>query len=197
MIKEEITTINGNGAVAKMAYLLTESAPIYPITPSSDMAEYCDEWAGKGEKNALGSVPRVIEMQSEAGASGTLHGILLGGALGTTFTASQGLLLMLPNMYKIVGELLPAVFHISARTVATHALSIFGDHSDIYACRPTGIAMLSSNSVQESADMALLSHLIAIESSYPFLHFMDGFRTSHEFNKISIPTIEKIGRAHV
>ena len=187
MTGKTITTINGNGAAAKVAYMLTEAAPIYPITPSSDMAEYCDEWSNKKVPNALGQVPEIIEMQSEAGAAGTLHGILLGGALGTTFTASQGLLLMIPNMYKIVGELLPAVFHVSARTVATHALSIFGDHSDIYACRPTGVAMLCSNSVQETADLGLLSHLAAIECSYPFLHFMDGFRTSHEFNKIAMP----------
>jgi pyruvate-ferredoxin/flavodoxin oxidoreductase len=190
MKKEEITTINGNGAIAHTAYMLTEAAPIYPITPSSDMAEYCDEWASRGVTNAFGKVPEIIEMQSEAGAAGTLHGILLGGALGTTFTSSQGLLLMIPNMYKIVGELLPAVFHVSARTVAAHALSIFGDHSDVYACRQTGVAMLASNSVQEAADMSLLSHLAAIEASYPFLHFIDGFRTSHEFNKISMPAAE-------
>ncbi len=183
-------TISGNEAAAKSAYYLTEAAPIYPITPSSDMAEYCDQWASKGEKNIFGKVPEIIEMQSEAGAAGTLHGLMLGGALGTTFTASQGLLLMIPNIYKMVGELLPSVLHVSARTIATHALSIFGDHSDIYSCRATGIAMLASNSVQETADMSMLSHLTAIEAGYPFMHFFDGFRTSHEFNKISVPSEE-------
>ncbi len=187
MKKENLVTISGNEATARMAYLLTEAAAIYPITPSSDMAEYCDQWAAKGQPNLLGQVPEVIEMQSEAGAAGTLHGLLLGGTLGTTFTSSQGLLLMIPNLYKMVGELLPAVVHVAARTVATHALSIFGDHSDIYACRSTGIAMLVSNSVQENADLALIAHLAAIEASYPFMHFFDGFRTSHEFNKIAVP----------
>lgn len=183
-------TISGNEAAARTAYMLTEAAAIYPITPSSDMAEYCDQWSAKGKTNVLGTVPTVIEMQSEAGAAGTLHGLLLGGTLGTTFTASQGLLLMIPNMYKIVGELLPAVFHVSARTIAMHALSIFGDHSDVYACRATGIAMLASNSVQENADLALIAHLAALEASYPFMHFFDGFRTSHEFNKITVPTAD-------
>ncbi|MBO4823021.1 MAG: pyruvate:ferredoxin (flavodoxin) oxidoreductase, partial [Clostridia bacterium] len=131
--KQNYETISGNEATARTAYMLTEAAPIYPITPSSDMAEYCDQWSNKGKTNLLGTVPAVIEMQSEAGAAGTLHGLLLGGTLGTTFTASQGLLLMIPNLYKIVGELLPAVVHVAARTVATHALSIFGDHSDVYA----------------------------------------------------------------
>ena len=180
-------TISGNEAAARTAYMLTEAAAIYPITPSSDMAEYCDQWSSKGKTNILGTVPSVIEMQSEAGAAGTLHGLLLGGTLGSTFTASQGLLLMIPNLYKIVGELLPAVVHVAARTVATHALSIFGDHSDVYACRGTGIAMLASNSVQENADLSLIAHLSAIEASYPFMHFFDGFRTSHEFNKIQVP----------
>ena len=184
---QSFETISGNEATARTAYMLTEAAPIYPITPSSDMAEYCDQWSAKGQTNILGQVPSVIEMQSEAGAAGTLHGLMLGGTLGTTFTASQGLLLMIPNLYKMVGELLPAVVHVAARTVATHALSIFGDHSDIYACRSTGIAMLCSNSVQENADLSLIAHLAAIEASYPFMHFFDGFRTSHEFNKIQIP----------
>lgn len=184
---EKFTTISGNEAAARTAYMLTEAAPIYPITPSSDMAEYCDQWTNKGQTNILGQIPEVIEMQSEAGAAGTLHGLMLGGTLGTTFTASQGLLLMIPNIYKMVGELLPAVFHVSARTIATHALSIFGDHSDVYACRATGVAMLCSNSVQENADLSLIAHLAAIEASYPFMHFFDGFRTSHEFNKIQIP----------
>ncbi|MCQ2382920.1 MAG: pyruvate:ferredoxin (flavodoxin) oxidoreductase, partial [Clostridia bacterium] len=188
--QQKYETISGNEAAARTAYMLTEAAPIYPITPSSDMAEYCDQWSNKGTPNLFGTVPSVIEMQSEAGAAGTLHGLLLGGTLGTTFTASQGLLLMIPNLYKIVGELLPAVVHVAARTVATHALSIFGDHSDVYACRATGIAMLASNSVQENADLSLIAHLAAIEASYPFMHFFDGFRTSHEFNKIQIPELE-------
>lgn len=184
---EHFETISGNEATARTAYLLTEAASIYPITPSSDMAEYCDQWAAKGKTNILGQIPHVIEMQSEAGAAGTLHGLMLGGTLGTTFTSSQGLLLMIPNLYKMVGELLPAVVHVSARTIATHALSIFGDHSDVYACRSTGIAMLASNSVQENADLSLIAHLSAIEASYPFMHFFDGFRTSHEINTIQIP----------
>ncbi len=186
-LKTQFETISGNEATARSAYLLTEAAPIYPITPSSDMAECCDQWANKGHTNILGKVPEVIQMQSEAGAAGTLHGLMLGGTLGTTFTSSQGLLLMIPNLYKMVGELLPAVVHVAARTIAMHSLSIFGDHSDVYACRSTGIAMLASNSVQENADLALISHLAAIEASYPFMHFFDGFRTSHEFNKIQIP----------
>ena len=183
-------TISGNEATARTAYFLTEAAPIYPITPSSDMAEYCDQWANKNKTNIFGQVPDIIEMQSEAGAAGTLHGLMLGGTLGTTFTSSQGLLLMIPNIYKMVGELLPAVIHVSARSIAMHALSIFGDHSDVYACRSTGIAMLASNSVQENADLSMIAHLAAIEASYPFMHFFDGFRTSHEFNKIQIPTKE-------
>lgn len=187
---QKFETISGNEATARTAYMLTEAAPIYPITPSSDMAEYCDQWTAKGQTNLFGQVPQVIEMQSEAGAAGTLHGLLLGGTLGTTFTASQGLLLMIPNLYKMVGELLPAVVHVAARTIAMHSLSIFGDHSDVYACRSTGIAMLASNSVQENADLSLITHLAAIEASYPFMHFFDGFRTSHEFNKIEIPALD-------
>lgn len=188
--KELFETISGNEATARSAYVLTEAAPIYPITPSSDMAEYCDQWANKGKTNLFDKVPDIIEMQSEAGAAGTLHGLMLGGTLGTTFTSSQGLLLMIPNIYKMVGELLPTVIHVSARSLAMQALSIFGDHSDIYACRSTGIAMLASNSVQENADLSLIAHLCAIEASYPFMHFFDGFRTSHEFNKIQVPTHE-------
>ena len=182
--KPVFKTVSGNESAAYVAYQLSEAAAIYPITPSSDMAELCDAWAARGNKNALGIVPRVVQMQSEAGAAGTLHGLLAAGAMATTFTASQGLLLMPPNMFKIAGELLPCVIHVSARTVATHALSIFGDHSDIYSVRSTGFAMLASNSIQEAQDMALVAHLATIESSYPFLHFFDGFRTSHEFNKI-------------
>ncbi|MCL2846858.1 MAG: pyruvate:ferredoxin (flavodoxin) oxidoreductase [Firmicutes bacterium] len=177
--------MSGNEAAAHAAYAMTESAAIYPITPSSDMSEMADAWSAKGKTNIFGTVPTVVQLQSEAGAAGTLHGLLAGGALATTFTASQGLLLMIPNMYKIVGELLPCVIHVSARTLATHALSIFGDHSDIYSVRSTGFAMICSNSVQEAQDMALVSHLSAIEAEYPFLHFFDGFRTSHEMNKIT------------
>src|SRR5690554_1464598 len=177
-------TVNGNFAAAHVAYAFSDVAAIYPITPSSDMGEFCDEWAAHGKKNIFGQPVRVVEMQSEAGAAGAVHGSLVGGALTSTFTASQGLLLMIPNMYKIAGELLPGVFHVSACTVATHALSIFGDHSDVMAARQTGFAMLSSGSVQEVMDLALVAHLSAIKSSVPFLYFFDGFRTSHEYQKI-------------
>ena len=177
-------TIDGNGAVSHVAYAFSDVAAIYPITPSSTMAEYIDEWSAQGRLNIFGQTVHVQEMQSEAGAAGAVHGSLAAGAMTTTYTASQGLLLMIPNMYKIAGELLPAVFHVSARTLATHALSIFGDHSDVMACRQTGFAMLASSSVQEAEDMALVAHLSAIESSVPFLHFFDGFRTSHEIQKI-------------
>ncbi|HHU01666.1 MAG TPA: pyruvate:ferredoxin (flavodoxin) oxidoreductase [Christensenellaceae bacterium] len=177
-------TIDGNGAVSHVAYAFSDVAAIYPITPSSTMAEYIDEWAAQGRKNIFGQTVLVQEMQSEAGAAGAVHGSLAAGALTTTYTASQGLLLMIPNMYKISGELLPGVFHVSARTLATHALSIFGDHSDVMACRQTGFALIASSSVQEAEDIALVSHLAAIESSVPFMHFFDGFRTSHEVQKI-------------
>ncbi len=177
-------TIDGNGAVSHVAYAFSDVAAIYPITPSSTMAEYIDEWSADGRKNLFGQTVLVQEMQSEAGAAGAVHGSLAAGAMTTTYTASQGLLLMIPNMYKIAGELLPTVFHVSARTLATHALSIFGDHSDVMACRQTGFAMLASSSVQEAEDMALVSHLATLESSVPFLHFFDGFRTSHEVQKI-------------
>jgi len=183
-MKKKMIMSSGNDAVARIAYALTEAAPVYPITPSSCMGEAYDAWSTKGLTNLMGVVPRAIQMHSEAGAAGTLHGLLSAGALATTFTASQGLLLMIPNMYKIVGELLPTVIHVSARTIAMHALSIFGDHSDISAVRSTGFAMLCSSSVQEAQDMALVAHLSALEASYPFLHFFDGFRTSHEINKI-------------
>lgn len=179
-------TIDGNTAAAHVAYAMSEVAAIYPITPSSPMAENADEWATAGRKNIFGRKLRIAELQSEAGAAGAVHGSLSAGALTTTFTASQGLLLMIPNMYKIAGELLPAVFHVSARAVASHALNIFGDHSDVMACRQTGFAMIASNSVQEVMDLALVSHLAAIESSVPFLHFFDGFRTSHEVSKIEM-----------
>ncbi len=187
-------TIDGNGAVSHVAYAFSDVAAIYPITPSSPMAEYIDEWSAQGRKNLFGQNVLVQEMQSEGGAAGAVHGSLAAGALTTTYTASQGLLLMIPNMYKIAGELLPAVFHVSARTLATHALSIFGDHSDVMACRQTGFAMLASSSVQEAEDMALVAHLSAIESSVPFLHFFDGFRTSHEIQKIDQISYEDMAK---
>lgn len=184
--KRNTASMDGNTAAAHVAYAFTEIAGIYPITPSSPMAECVDEWATYGRKNIFGETVKVVEMQSEAGAAGTVHGALQSGALATTFTASQGLLLMIPNMYKISGELLPGVFHVSARSLSTHALSIFGDHSDIYAARQTGFAMLASSSVQEVMDLAGIAHLAAIEGRVPFLHFFDGFRTSHEIQKINV-----------
>ena len=177
-------TVDGNTAVSHVAYAFSEVAAIYPITPSSPMAEVADDWAAHDRKNLFGQTVRIAEMQSEAGAAGAVHGSLKAGALTTTFTASQGLLLMIPNMYKIAGELLPCVFHVSARALAYHALSIFGDHSDVMACRQTGFAMLASNSVQEAEDMALVAHVATLKSSVPFLHFFDGFRTSHEVQKV-------------
>ncbi|MBW1997424.1 MAG: pyruvate:ferredoxin (flavodoxin) oxidoreductase [Deltaproteobacteria bacterium] len=179
-------TIEGNEAAAHVAYAMSEVASIYPITPSSSMGEYCDEWAAHGRKNIFGQPLKVVEMQSEAGAAGAVHGALSAGTLSTTFTASQGLLLMIPNMYKIAGELMPGVFHVSARAVATHALSIFGDHSDVNAVRETGFALLASASVQEVMDLALVAHLSSIRASVPFLHFFDGFRTSMEIQKIEM-----------
>ena len=184
-MKNNKITVDGNTATANIAYAVSEVATIYPITPSSTMAEVCEEMSHKGVKNLFDQPLNVVEMQSEAGAAGALHGALAGGALATTFTASQGLLLMIPNMYKIAGELLPCVMHVSARTVATHALSIFGDHSDVMAVRQTGFAMLASNNVQECQDMALVAHIATLNSSVPFIHFFDGFRTSHEINTIS------------
>ncbi len=179
-------TLEGNEAAAHVAYAMSDVAAIYPITPSSTMGEYCDEWSAKGRKNIFGQRLKVVEMQSEAGAAGAVHGALAAGALATTFTASQGLLLMIPNMYKIAGELMPGVFHVSARAVATHALSIFGDHSDVNAVRQTGFSLLASASVQEVMDLALVAHLASIRSSVPFLHFFDGFRTSMEIQKIKL-----------
>ncbi|MFC1532355.1 pyruvate:ferredoxin (flavodoxin) oxidoreductase [Thermodesulfobacteriota bacterium] len=179
-------TIEGNEAAAHVAYGMSEVAAIYPITPSSSMGEYCDEWAAYGRKNIFGQVLKVVEMQSEAGAAGAVHGALSAGALSTTFTASQGLLLMIPNMYKISGEIMPAVFHVSARAVATHALSIFGDHSDVNAVKQTGFSLLASASVQEVMDLALVAHLASIRASLPFVHFFDGFRTSMEIQKIEL-----------
>lgn len=179
-------TMDGNQAAALASYALTEVAAIFPITPSTPMAEGVDEWSAHGMKNLFGQNVKVAEMQSEAGAAGTLHGSLAAGALTTTYTASQGLLLMIPNMYKMAGELLPAVFHVTARAIAAHALSIFGDHQDVMACRQTGFALLASSSVQEAHDLAYLAHLCAIKSRVPFLHFFDGFRTSHEIQKIEM-----------
>lgn len=179
-------TMDGNEAAAYISYAFTEVAAIYPITPSSPMAELVDAWSSTGKKNIFDQEVKVMEMQSEAGASGTVHGALQGGALTTTYTSSQGLLLMIPNMYKMAGELLPAVFHVSARAIATHALSIFGDHQDVMATRQTGFAMLCSNSVQEVMDLAGVAHLSAIKGRVPFLHFFDGFRTSHEIQKVEV-----------
>ena len=177
-------TVDGNTAAAYVAYAYTEVAAIYPITPSSTMAEVVDEWSANGQKNIFGQPIKVIEMQSEAGAAGTFHGSLQGGALTTTFTASQGLLLMIPNMYKVAGELLPGVFHVSARAIAAQALSIFGDHQDVMASRQTGCVMLASGSVQEVMDIAPIAHVAAIKGRLPFVHFFDGFRTSHEIQKV-------------
>lgn len=188
----EIVTLDGNEAVCRIAYALSEVIAIYPITPATPMGEMADEWAEKGLSNLFGTVPEVVEMQSEGGAAGTLHGALLGGALATTFTASQGLLLMIPNMFKIAGELTPAVIHVAARSVATHALSIFCDHSDVMATRSTGFAILASGSVQEAHDMALIAHLATLRARIPFLHFFDGFRTSHEINKIQALSEQQI-----
>ena len=179
-------TMDGNNAAAYVSYAFTEVAGIYPITPSSPMADYVDQWAAQGQKNIFGTTVKVIEMQSEAGAAGTVHGSLNAGALTTTYTASQGLLLMIPNMYKIAGELLPAVFHVSARTVAAQSLNIFGDHSDVMACRQTGFAMLAEGNVQEVMDLAPVAHLSAIKGRVPFINFFDGFRTSHEIQKVAI-----------
>lgn len=178
-------TVDGNEAAAHVAHRLNEVIAIYPITPASPMGELADAWSSAGRKNIFGTVPQVIEMQSEAGAAGAVHGSLQCGALTTTFTASQGLLLMIPNMYKIAGELTPAVIHVAARSLATHALSIFGDHSDVMAARSTGWGMLFAASVQEAHDFALIAQVATLESRIPFMHIMDGFRTSHEINRIT------------
>ena len=177
--------LDGNEAVSRVAYALSEGIAIYPITPASPMAEHCDDWAAADRPNHWGQVPDVMEMQSEAGAAGAA-GALQTGALATTFTASQGLLLMIPNMFKIAGELTPAVIHVAARTVATHALSIFGDHSDVMHARTTRWAMLAAGSVQEAHDFALVSHAATLRARVPFLHFFDGFRTSHEINRVAV-----------
>jgi len=179
-------TIDGNEAAAYVAYRLNEAMAIYPITPSSPIAEWCDQWASEGKKNLWGTIPGIVEMQSEGGAVGAVHGMLQTGSMSTTFTASQGLLLMIPNMFKIAGELLPTVFHVTARTVATHALSIFGDHSDVMACRSTGWGMIAAASVQETMDFALITQAATLRSRLPFIHFFDGFRTSHEVSKIEL-----------
>ena len=184
-MKEKLyETIDGNEAAAYVAYRVNEVCGIYPITPSSNMGEWCDEWAAKGLKNIWGNVPTVCEMQSEAGAAGAVHGSLQAGALTTTFTASQGLLLKIPNMFKIAGELTPTVFNVTARALATHALSIFGDHNDVMSARSTGFTMLASASVQEVMDFVLIATAATLESRVPVLHFFDGFRTSHEVSKI-------------
>ncbi|MDE3188262.1 MAG: pyruvate:ferredoxin (flavodoxin) oxidoreductase [Acidobacteriota bacterium] len=194
MSEQKMVIMDGNEAAASVAYRLAEVVAIYPITPSSPMAEWADQWRSEGKKNIWGALPVVEELQSEGGAAGALHGALQAGAFGTTFTASQGLLLMIPNMFKIAGELTPATMHVTARTIATHALSIFGDHSDVMACRGTGWAMLASNSVQEVADLALVAQIATLESRIPFIHFFDGFRTSHEVGKI-LPIADETIRA--
>ncbi len=191
-MSKKFITCDGNQAAAHIAYMFSEVAAIYPITPSSPMAEHVDEWSAQGRKNLFGDTVKVQEMQSEGGAAGAVHGSLQAGALTTTFTASQGLLLMIPNMYKIAGELLPCVFHVSARTLATHSLCIFGDHSDVMACRQTGFAMLCEGSVQEVMDLSAVAHLASLESRVPFINFFDGFRTSHEYQKIEVMDQEDI-----
>ena len=182
----KMKTMDGNMAAAHVSYAFTDVAAIYPITPSSPMADYTDMWSAQGRKNIFGHPVMMSEMQSEAGAAGAVHGSLQAGALTTTYTASQGLLLMIPNMYKIAGELLPCVIDVSARALASHALSIFGDHQDVYAARQTGFAMLCSSNVQEAMDLGAVAHLTTIEGRVPFMHFFDGFRTSHELQKIEI-----------
>lgn len=191
---KKMKTMDGNTAAASASYALTEVATIFPITPSSPMAESVDEWAAHGKKNLFNQPVKVVEMQSEGGAAGALHGSLQAGALTTTYTASQGLLLMIPNMYKMAGEYLPAVFQVSARSLASHALSIFGDHQDVMAARQTGFALLCSASVQEAQDLAYVAHLCALKARVPFLHFFDGFRTSHEVQKIEVIEAEEIAK---
>src|SRR3954453_7936693 len=184
MSEQTMVIMDGNEAAASVAYRLSEVVAIYPITPSSPMAEWADQWRAEGKKNIWGALPIVEELQSEGGAAGALHGALQAGAFSTKFTASPGPLLMVPNMFKISGGMTPATMHVTALTLATHALSIFGDHSDVMACRSTGRAMLSSNSVQEAHDLALVPQIATLESRIPFIHFFDGFRTSHEVGKI-------------
>ena len=188
----ERKALEGNEAVARVAYAVSEICSIYPITPSSPMAESADVWSAAGKKNIWGQVPDIIEMQSEAGAAGTAHGALQTGALTTTFTASQGLMLMLPNMYKIAGELTAAVFHVASRSLAAQGLSIFGDHQDVMAARTTGFGLLAASSVQAAQDLALVAHASTLESRVPFIHFFDGFRTSHEVHKIDLVSEDDI-----
>jgi pyruvate-ferredoxin/flavodoxin oxidoreductase len=188
MAERRMITVDANKATVSVAHRLSEVIAIYPITPASPMGELADEWSSRGNTNIWGRVPLVTEMQSEGGAAGAVHGALQGGALTTTFTASQGLLLMMPNMYKIAGELTSFAMHVAARTIASHALSIFGDHSDVMACRQTGFAMLASGSVQEAHDLACVAHAASLRARVPFLHFFDGFRTSHEIAKIELLT---------
>ncbi len=183
MKKFKKVTLDGNYAAAHVAYAFSEVAAIYPITPSSTMGEYADAWASNDRKNVFGQTVDVIEMQSEAGAAGAVHGALSAGAFTTTFTASQGLMLMLPNMHKISGEMLPTVFHVTARTLATHSLSIFGDHSDVMTVRNSGFALMATSSIQEIMDLGIVSHLSTLKASIPFLNFFDGFRNSHEIQK--------------
>ena len=185
-MSKKTATIDGNTAAAHVAYAYSDIAAIYPITPSSVMGELADAWAANGRKNVFGQEVDVIEMQSEGGASGAVHGALSAGSLTTTFTASQGLLLMIPNMHKIAGEMLPTVFHVSARSLACQSLSIFGDHSDVMSVRNTGFALMAAASVQEIMDLAIVSHLATLESWIPFLNFFDGFRTSHEIQKVEM-----------
>ncbi len=191
-MKRTWVTIEGNEAVANVAHALSEVIAIYPITPSTPMGELADAWSAAGRTNLWGTVPLVVEMQSEGGAAGAIHGALQTGALATTFTASQGLLLMIPNMYKIAGELTPVVFHVASRSLAAQGLSIFGDHSDVMATPSTGFALLASSSVQEAQDMALIAHTSTLEARVPFLNFFDGFRTSHEIDKIEQLTTEDL-----
>jgi pyruvate-ferredoxin/flavodoxin oxidoreductase len=186
MSNKKITAMDGNTAAGYIGYMMSEVAAIYPITPSSPMAEYGDELGASGKKNIFGRTVKFAELQSEGGAAGAVHGSLAAGAMTTTYTASQGLLLMIPNMYKIAGEKLPSVFHVSARTIASHALSIFGDHTDVMATRQTGFIMLASNNSQEVMDLALISHVATYKAQLPILHFFDGFRTSHEISKVEI-----------
>jgi pyruvate-ferredoxin/flavodoxin oxidoreductase len=193
-MSDKMKTMDGNTAAAWVAYAMSDVATLYPITPSSPMGEIADEWAAEGRKNIFGQTMTVRQLQSEAGAAAAVHGSLAAGALTTTFTASQGLLLMIPNMYKMSGELLPGVLHVSARAVAAHALSIFGDHQDVMAVRQTGFSQLASASVQEVMDIGLVAHLSAIESSLPFIHFFDGFRTSHEIQKIETIDYEDMAK---
>ena len=182
--EKKMVTIDGNAAAAHVAYAFSEVAAIFPITPSSPMGEYADSWASQNRENVFGKKVDVLEMQSEAGAAGAVHGALSGGALTTTFTASQGLLLMIPNMHKIAGEMIPTVFHVSARSLAAQSLSIFGDHSDVMSCLNTGFAMTAASSIQETMDMAIVAHLATLKTQVPFLSFFDGFRTSHEIQKV-------------